>query len=463
VEWKRTWRQHLGHPPIKEKQVNTFKKFLLAAGLCAAGMFGAQTATAQSTDGFHTIQVFPVVVDSGSFTQKFTFRNPNSATVNIAMYYFPGGGPQTVGGLCNSYAVNANSDRTFDTLRSICPGLAAGSNFGFLWTYETDAANLPYSGFSRVANPQGNGFAVEAFAASEFTSADATVPGLRRSAATISAPSFQTNCFVGVMPDYTGPVTGTVPVDITVYSSANAVLGSTTTLNIVPGTVTRLLDVFAAVGAPAGDHINARMDLFENYGPGEPGIFSFCTVQDNTSFGADFRIGKQEQGFGGESSGPIGPQSDYDTRVSSRTSDITSSGFAFGSLPATRTFEIAAVNGSANTHVIYFHHPDWVQCEIIDPNTGVRALNGYGLEMRLLDNTGTPVTLAGGDGIQGFGEIYLGDKIDYNTGSNGRYTIEVENNGFNTASTRPYRLKCQSGSGHTLGELIKYKEATDRF
>ena len=434
--------------------MNTFKKLAIAASLCAAA-FTSHTVQAQSTDGFHTIQIFPVVVDSASFTQKFTFRNPNSSTVNIAMYYFPGGGPQTTGGLCGTYAVNANSDRTFDTLRNICPGLAAGSNFGFLWTYEVDAANLPYSGFSRVANPQGNGFAVEAFAASEFTSADASVPGLRRSAATVSAPAFQTNCFVGVLPDYSGPATGTVPVDLTLKSSANATLG-TTTLNIVPGTVVRLLDVFASMGAPATDHINARLELFENYPASEPGIFAFCTVQDNTSFGADFRIAKQETGYLGEAgSGNVGPQSDYDARTSLRSTDVNTSDGA-------RTFEIAAVNGSANTHVIYFHHPDWVQCEIIDPNTGVRALNGYGLEMRLLQRDGTTV-LGGGDNTQGFGEVYLGDKPDYNNGNSGRYTIEVENNGFNTASTRPYRLKCQSGSGHTMGELIKHKEAVDRF
>jgi hypothetical protein len=441
-------------PPNQETPVNNFKKLAIAAGLCAAALT-SHTAQAQTTDGFHSLQIFPVVVDSGSFTQKFTFRNPNSAAANIAMYYFPGGGPQTVLQFCGTYTVNAGADRTFDTLRSICPGLAAGSNFGFLWTYEVDAANLPYSAFSRVANPQGNGFAVEAFAGSEFTSATSTVPGLRRSAATAGAPAFQTNCFVGVMPDYSGAATGTVEVDLTLYSSSNATIGSSV-LNIVPGTVVRLLDVFASMGAAAGDHINARLEAFENYGPGEPGIFSFCTVQDNTSLGADFRIAKQELGYLGEAgSGNVGPQDDYTPRTTLRSTDVNTSAGA-------RVFEIAAVNGSANTHVIYFHHPDFVQCEIIDPNTNVRALNAYGLEMRLLQRDGVTV-LGGGDNIQGFGEVYLGDKIDYNNGNSGRYTIEVENNGFNTASTRPYRLKCQSGSGHTMGELIKYKEAVDRF
>ena len=67
----------------------------------------------------------------------------------------------------------------------------------FLYTSERNlTSNLPYAGFSRVSNPQGNGFTVEAFAASEFTSADGVINGLRRSAATPSAPAFQTNCFL---------------------------------------------------------------------------------------------------------------------------------------------------------------------------------------------------------------------------------------------------------------------------
>ena len=429
--------------------MNTFKKLALAAGLCAAGLT-SHAVQAQTTDGFHTIQVFPVVVDSASFTQKFTFRNRNGTTINVSPTYFPGGGSQTLALSCPTFTISGDSDRTFNTLRDICPTLAAGSQFGFLYTYETNSTNMPYSGFSRVANPQGNGFSVEAFAAKEFTSATSTVPGLRREAATASNPAFQTNCFIGVMNDYSGPATTTVPVQVTVYSSANAVLGSTLNLNIVPGTLTRLLDVFNSVGAPAGNHITARMEVFENLGAGEPGIMAFCTVQDNTSFGADFRIAKQEDNAGGQGPSSIAAQSDYVSRDINATSD-------YG-----RTYEVGAGSLAQNTHVVYFHHPDWVACEIIDTATGLRALNTYGLEMRLLRNDAT-TEVAGGNDTQGFGEVYLGDKVDYNSGADGRYLIEVESNGFNTAAARPYRLKCQSGSGSTLGELIKYKEAIDNF
>ena len=50
-----------------------------------------------------------------------------------------------------------------------------------------------------------------------------------------------------------------------------------------------------------------------------------------------------------------------------------------------------------------------------------------------------------------------------NEGANTRYTIEVEDSQTNTGSVRNYKLHCRSGSGHTLGDLIRYKEAIGRF
>jgi len=443
--------------PNQETPVNTFKKLAIAAGLCAAG-FSSHQALAQTTDAYHSIQVFPVVVDTASFTQRFTFRNPNAASVTISPTYFPGTGTAQATALsCTSFVLAAGSDVTFNTLRDICPALAAGSNFGFLYTYEINAANLPYAGFSRVANPQGNGFSVEAFAASNFSAANSTVAGVRRLAASGGAPAFQTNCFVANLNELTASGVTDTEVDVTVRSSAGAVLGATTTFPLVPGKLTRLLDVFAAVGAPGGNHDNARVTFVE-FGTGEPSIMSFCTVQDNTSFGADFRIAKQELPGGGLNDGP-GPQDDHVSRSSTIAEDMPLNNG--GVATVTRAFSIPA-GGFANTHVMYFKHPDWVQCEIIDPLTGVRAVNGYGLEMRMLAGDGSTV-LAGGDDLQGFGEYYLGDKQDRNNGANGRYSIEVENNGFGFANIRPYRLRCKSGSGHSGGDMVRFNDAADRF
>jgi hypothetical protein len=438
-------------------EIEGFNMRLVKQTLLSAMVLGmasiAGPATAQSTDGFHTIQVFPVVVDSSTFTQRFFFRNPNNVTVTIVPRFVPGEGTAQASGAgaidCPAFDVLALQEVVVDSLRDMCPAMAAGSGFGFLYTYETNPSNLPYAGYSRVSNNAGNGFSVEAFPAHTFTSSDTSVTGLRRLAATASSPAFQSNCFIANLNDFTapgGPPTVT-SVDYGLYTSDGSFIAGST-VDLEPGRLTRLLDVFGAAGAPAGDYNNASI-YFQEFGGGEPGLMTFCTVQDNTSFGADFRIGKQEFGFSdAEGQFNVGGQDDHVLRDSTISADILG-----------RPFEIPAAVVS-NTHVMYFRHPDRVQCEIIDPATGVRADAAYGLEMRLLDKNGAVV--AGGNEVYGFGEVYLGDKTDRANGNNTRYTIQVESTETNTGAVRPYRLHCQSGSGHTLGDLIEVA-GPDRF
>lgn len=107
-------------------------------------------------------------------------------------------------------------------------------------------------------------------------------------------------------------------------------------------------------------------------------------------------------------------------------------------------------------------HPAYVQCEIIEPVSGASATPDYGLEIRLMDQDGV-TTIAGGNNVLGFGEVYLGDKTDRNEGANTRYSIQVESNGQNGGEERPYRLHCQSGSGHSLGDIVRYNTPGDTF
>ena len=130
--------------------------------------------------------------------------------------------------------------------------------------------------------------------------------------------------------------------------------------------------------------------------------------------------------------------------------------------PSGRPFKILSGGSRHNVHAFYFRHPDWVQCELIDPATGVRALAAYGLEMRMIASDGVSV-IAGGDNSTGWGKLYLGDKTDRDDGNNTRYTIEVENTGANTGPDLPYALHCQSGSGHTLGEMTEYNVSSEHF
>jgi hypothetical protein len=57
----------------------------------------------------------------------------------------------------------------------------------------------------------------------------------------------------------------------------------------------RYLDVFAQAGAPAGDLTNVRAE-FTNLTAANKKLIGFCTVQENTTFSADFRIAKSYGG-----------------------------------------------------------------------------------------------------------------------------------------------------------------------
>ena len=431
------------------------KQIFQRCGLGIVIASGLSPVMAQSTDGYHAIQIFPVVVDSASFAQRFTFRNPNTTSaLVVSVTYFPGTGTsQGTSIACPDILVPINGTATVNSLRTLCPDLLGGTQFGFLYTFEKGGFARPYAAFSRVSNMAGNGFSVEAFPAHTFTSADSVVTGIRRLAATSSAPAFQTNCFVANLNDVTPPLAPvTTNISVTVYDRTGGAIGNTS-IALAPGKLSRLLDVFAATGVAAGDYDDAIV-RFVKSGTGQPGLLTFCTVQDNTSFGADFRIGKQEKG---ETASDVGGRDGHVRRNSRMSAGMLLSG---GS-PA-RGFSIAPGDIGINVHVIYFRHPDWIQCELIDPGSGIRAVPGYGLEMRLVDPDGATV-IAGGDNVTGFGATYLGDKTDRNFGSNTRYTIEVENNGLNIAAARPYTLHCQSGSGHSQGDLIRDNEQALRF
>lgn len=434
--------------------MNRIKNMQLFAS-CALGLgLAAGAANAQSTDGYHSIQVFPAVAHTPSFTQRFSFHNPDLlSAVTVTPKYFPSNGttqaPNRID--CPSFDIQPGKTFTFTTLLQMCPtlatALATGSQFGFLYTSST--GSRPYSGFSRAATPQGNGFTVEAFPASTFTSADTFVNGIRRSAATPSAPAYQTNCFFANLNEVTPAGTATT-IHYTLYNSGSAVIGSGDVV-LSPGQHVRLLDIFAAGGAPLVDYLDASI-RFEELNPNEePSLMTFCTTQESTTLGADFRIAKQEVGAGGLGypGDVIGSQDNHVSRETLVSADGVG-----------RNFEIGT-GASGNTHVMYFRHPDYQQCELINPGNGLRALPNHGLEMRLLDQDG--LVVSGGDGSTGWSDTYMGDKNDRNGGSNSRYTIEVESNEQNTGAVRSYRIHCRSGSGHSLGDIIRYKETVNRF
>lgn len=424
-----------------------------AAGILALALSG--NSHAQSIEGYHTDQVFPVVVDSTTFAQSFNFVTNNPSSVTLTVKFYPGSGTAqaAIGPVtCNNVTMPAYASARFTSLRELCPNLVSGSAFGYLRARATASSDgmhddIPmFAGFSRVSNYAGAGFSVEAHPANTFTSASTSVQGLRRMAATQSSPAYQTNCFIGNLDEITPSTPIARKVNLKLWGDAELDALAPKEFSLMPGQFIRLLDVFSAMGAdPAGSHDNvlARFSTTWNQ-PGDdtnrPGIMTFCTVQDNTSFGADFRIGKLEWGWG------------------SGSHDLATSRNLFSTSSLGRLFEIDA-GASANTHVMYFKAPDTVQCKLL--TTAGTSPAVAGLEMRLLNSQG--VLVGGGNNATSTGEIFLGDKNDLRNGWTSRYTIEVESDEQTAGAVRSYGLYCSSGSGNTLYDIVKYKEAVDRF
>jgi hypothetical protein len=408
-------------------------------------------ARAQSTDGYHAIQVLPVVVDTDSFTQRFVFRNPDeSAPLTVVATFYPADGtaeravtPEGVE--CPPLLVPAAGQASLASLRALCPGLSAGSAFGMLLAHS--GSSRPFALFSRVSNAAGSGFSVEAFAASEFTVSASVVTGLRRSVATGTTPAYQSNCFVGMAPRLETPFPAEDERDVrlTVRDAGGTIIGSST-LHIGSGRLVRLLDVFAAVGAAPGDIVDATATISLPPGTvladdGEPPLVGFCTVQDNTSFGADFRIAKQEiNGFG-----MLGGMRSSALRDPFVLNQVQIPGIA--SAPA---FSIPP-GATRNVHLLYLRQPDFISCFLAPPLA--QAVPAYGLEMRLShkDDFGGWRVVAGGNDAVAFGDVYLGDRAEHFESA---YLIEVESNGQNQGQDRPYAIRCRSGSGHSRFEQV---------
>ena len=429
--------------------------FVVCALIGAISLLPA-LAAAQSTDGYHSIQVFPLVVDTASFKQRFNLHNNNDYAIDLRVNYYPEKTTTATAITCPHVYINLASERVFTSLRALCPALPSlGSQFGFLVLTDQTPGNPgvnTFSGFSRISNPQGNGFTVEAFAANQFNSAALHVTGLRRLAATPGSPAFQTNCFLGNMPLFDpGNTPASTNVHYTLHDKSGFQIGVGDEA-LLPGQFKRLYEVFTVAGLLTGDQDDAMLRV--NYANvSQAGLIAFCTVQDNTSYGADFRIAKQAA-----ASTLFNPGVTPAAKDILAVRDVLVDHDALG-----RPFEIPP-GVYSNTHVVYFRQPDYVTCEIINPATGLRADPSYGLEIRSVGPNETPG--AGGNNAVALPSSaptgYLGDK-ENGSSANDRAVIEVEDSETNSAANRPYKLHCRTGSGTTGYDILRYKEPIGRF
>ena len=401
-------------------------RLLLFASLT---VFAIGRAAAQ-VDGAGTQIIIPVVASTASFTSEITLKDESGSSNSVTMQFVEAQSSSTPGvHSCTSIPL-AGFGVTTVTLAASCP-LAAGSHFGYV-LLKSAASDNWFFAYSRTSNPQGIGFSVEGYPIGHIGGGDAfsEVGGVKSKAATGSSPAFQTNCFVATLDD---PVDYEIDVD---DASGSGFVSGT----LAPFQMKRYLDIYTAAGAPAGDHDNTTV-TFVKLDPSQfPNtLIGFCTVQDNTSFSADFRIAKTLN------------------EADPGKFRLNCIGVSFGSAQGTCSSSLTpsapeVPNATTKVRMITrIHAPDTVNCSIISSSAN--------LEMRLVrDSDGAVV--AGGNNATSF-SYSTGKRSAIGGGFHQYYWIEVGSQTATGTFPIPYGVKCTSGNG--MADPLDVKTAVDDF
>lgn len=248
----------------------------IAVALLSTGITRAQQLV------YDPVLTLPIVAETQSYSSVIYIHNPGINSIS-ATFSYQGGTTSATPGLTNCPSVDLAAGSVLKTsLASLCPTLNPGGNFGVL--VSSYYFGYPIAVYSRVQTPVGIGFSIEGMV-DTCCGTMKDVIGLKRQAA---FPGYQSNCFIYNEFDRPGRVVVTL-------ASGEAQLIASEIVELQPNEFVRLLDVFAALNAPPGDYDNVRAS-FESIGPVGGGstvqFIASCTVQNNTSFDADFRIAK---------------------------------------------------------------------------------------------------------------------------------------------------------------------------
>ena len=303
---------------------------------------------AQTTSGTSATIVVPLIAQTGSFGSEVTVYNPNGGTINVNAAFYDAQNTQSPGlKPCASFALPAGRSVEF-SVASQC-ALPAVANFGLLILTEQTGTQRFY-GYVRTQTPQGVGFSTEGFPIENFNDQLQHATGLKRKAANGGLPAFQTNCFVTSLGD-------AINYELRLFDGAtNGQLGGTLSGSLQAFQQFRYLDVFAQAGVPAGDRSNVRAE-FTNLTGSSKKLIGFCTVQENTTFSADFRIAKS---YGGT------PQNAF-----------VQGGNAFGTTALLGTTDNQALNININGQRVMRYEPNGQSPNIIggNPSNTVGPLN----------------------------------------------------------------------------------------
>lgn len=400
--------------------------------LASAALLCMATPTfASTTAGAATVQVIPVVAQTGSYESEIFVRNPNDSALQINVKFYEAQNSTTPGQRsCSPLTLSAQQTVAFK-LGTQC-ALGAGSHFGMLILENADAEKTRFFyAYNRTQTPGGNGFSVESFPIGNFSGAASGANGLKRQAA---APVYQSNCFVGALGE---------PVDyvIRLWDANNNQLGNDVTGSLQPYQMVRYLDIFSAAGLGTTNDYSVVRATFDNTNAGDPAYVAFCTVQESTFFGADFRIAKSSDALDNAkrrvtcySQSPCG-------------TEITGAGAT--ALPDSATKYI---------HQVIVSAPDYIKCELVSSqvaNLEMRVRGpgdtfAAGLFTLPAGYTGPPYTVGGNNQTSIY--IFTGHRNQFNGGTSTRLFIDVSYREGSGAATFPlaYGITCYAGNGITV-------------
>jgi hypothetical protein len=267
--------------------------------------------------------------------------------------------------------------------------------------------------YSRTQTPGGNGFSVEGFPIGAFSGAEANVVGLKRQAA---APVYQSNCFVAALGE---PVT----YQMLLFDGANNLIGSTGQ-TLQPFELVRMLDVFAAAGVPGGDISNVRANFTVNQSGAFPALISFCTVQESTFFGADFRIAKS-----------VDSLNEGQKRVACIGMDDCAA-----STPSSGQPEVITDPTLKNVYSMIITQPDFVRCDLVSTRAPEMQM-----QLRSPGNPFASPTFAGGADQTTF-YASTGPRNSVDSGTATRWFVDVSAR-TGATGTFDFGITCRSGNG----------------
>jgi hypothetical protein len=413
-----------------------FYRVLGLALLCAA----SGGVSAVGTSGAASSIVIPLISKSSSFESEVFVFNHNAEAIEVDVLYYEANNSSVFKpGLipCTLLSLAAGETKSFK-LGAQCPGANDGnSRFGLMVLRDHSAVKVntfyAYSRTQHVLFLQG--FSVEGFPEHVFSGATATAGGLKRSGTPTSIggippsdPLYQskTNCFVGSLGD-------PVKYVIRVNGANGTKIGSDISGTLTPYQLLRYSDIFTLAGVASGAFVDARVTFEEttSSAPNGPAMIGYCTVQDNTLFGADFRIAKS-----------VDAANITQKKLRCRGMDANCVALS-ASAPVT-----GIPNGSLHRWSMFVHHPDWLTCSIVGPTDK--------LEMRLYSPDGA-ARAGGNNAFQFYVETGGRQAAFIGDGSQMFWTLDVSPKEGLVPPYSPvdYGLVCESGSGiHLSGTPI---------